>query len=461
MIASDFFALSKQYPIPQYPNTPIPNIQSLKKDQILLNPIRILQFQKIKYSTLTMTSKPTILLRNEYKLNEHRTALTPSDMKSLNALYDFQVESSQSRIFSNEEYENIGAKIVPEGSWTTFNVDNGYVLGLKELPDPGAIMTHNFGTDPEEKVETPFELKQRHIMFAHCYKYQNDWRTTLKRFNDGNGELLDLEFLQWDNGRRVAAFGRAAGFAGMAVGLLGYVAQKLQSQGNLIDIKLSWYRQNDELVNYVKDQLSLLDELPTILVLGALGRCGNGAIELAVKAGIPDEKIIKWDLAETKVGGPFPQLLELPNILVNCIYVNGKMEPFIDFKLIENIDSKKSRKLSMFVDVSCEMSENNPFPINSRVTTFPAPFRRIIQRNGETLPLDCCAIDHLPAMIPRQSSEDFSRDMLDVLKALATVSSTKDLSTIEKLSQSSDDEKQRVWYRAKALFQKKLVENLK
>lgn len=45
------------------------------------------------------------------------------------------------------------------------------------------------------------------------------WKELLKRFHEGNGTLLDLEFLVDDNGRRVAAFGRSAGFIGMAVGL--------------------------------------------------------------------------------------------------------------------------------------------------------------------------------------------------------------------------------------------------
>lgn len=44
--------------------------------------------------------------------------------------------------------------------------------------------------------------------------------------------------------------------------------------------------------------------------MGALGRCGTGACDFARKAGIPEENIIKWDINETKGGGPFPQILE-------------------------------------------------------------------------------------------------------------------------------------------------------
>ena len=44
--------------------------------------------------------------------------------------------------------------------------------------------------------------------------------------NKGGGKVLDLEFLTDDNGRRVAAFGRAAGFIGAAVGLLSWAHQQ-------------------------------------------------------------------------------------------------------------------------------------------------------------------------------------------------------------------------------------------
>jgi saccharopine dehydrogenase (NAD+, L-lysine-forming) len=74
-------------------------------------------------------------------------------------------------------------------------------MGLKELPE-----------------NDDSELPHTHIMFAHCYKNQDGWQDVLSRFNRGNGLLLDLEFLMI-NGRRVAAYGYYAGFAGSAVAL--------------------------------------------------------------------------------------------------------------------------------------------------------------------------------------------------------------------------------------------------
>jgi saccharopine dehydrogenase (NAD+, L-lysine forming) len=87
------------------------------------------------------------------------------------------------------------------GSWRNAPSD-AYIIGLKELPEND--------TSP---------LPHNHIMFAHCFKQQEGWKDVLSRFHRGNGTLLDLEFLQDDNGRRVAAFGYHAGYAGSAVGI--------------------------------------------------------------------------------------------------------------------------------------------------------------------------------------------------------------------------------------------------
>lgn len=48
--------------------------------------------------------------------------------------------------------------------------------------------------------------------------------------------------------------------------------------------------------------------IPRVIVIGALGRCGRGAVDMCLKAGIPEGNILKWDLAETAPGGPFKEV---------------------------------------------------------------------------------------------------------------------------------------------------------
>lgn len=164
-----------------------------------------------------------------------------------------------------------------------------------------------------------------------------------RRFTSGGGELLDLEFLFNDNGRRVAAFGHSAGFAGMAVGLLVWIHRQLN--GDKIFPKLSPFKSKELLISHIKSELEKVPgkKKPSILVLGALGRCGRGSVELATSVGLEP---IQWDLNETKKGGPFPELLQV-DILVNDIYLMGKIPPFIDVeslekstKVIQNLSAK-------------------------------------------------------------------------------------------------------------------------
>jgi hypothetical protein len=38
---------------------------------------------------------------------------------------------------------------------------------------------------------------------------------------------------------------------------------------------------------------------PRVLVIGALGRCGSGAVDLCLRAGVPAENVLKWDMVRT------------------------------------------------------------------------------------------------------------------------------------------------------------------
>lgn len=68
------------------------------------------------------------------KALEHRSALTPTTTKALiDAGYTVKVERSPERIFDDEEFEKVGATLVPENTWQQAPADN-IIIGLKELP---------------------------------------------------------------------------------------------------------------------------------------------------------------------------------------------------------------------------------------------------------------------------------------------------------------------------------------
>jgi len=360
--------------------------------------------------TVNNTTPITFWLRDEVKELERRTPLLPTQIKYLTDRgHKVLVERSTERCVRDEEYQAAGAELVPTGGWRTAPLDY-VILGLKELPEDEKPLVHT------------------HVYFAHCYKYQGGWRELLQRFDKGNGLLLDLEFLMDASGRRVAAFGRSAGFIGMAAGLKAWTHQQSsQEQPG----PLSYYVDSDALVADVKKDLAKAGRLPTVLVIGALGRCGKGAIDFAERAGLPAANITRWDLAETKVGGPFPQIGQ-HDIFVNCIYLSQPIAPFYNKELA----ALPERKLSVVVDVSCDTSNpHNPIPIYNTATTFAQPTVRV---NENGLPLDVIAIDHLPSLVPLESSIEFSSLLLEHLA----------------VCRQSD-----VWTRAEKLYRDKLEES--
>ena len=343
-------------------------------------------------------NKVILHLRAETKPREARAALTPKTVKELldTGNFEIYVEEAPQSTFKTEEYAKVGAKIVPFESWKTAP-KNRIIYGLKELP------------------EETFPLIHDHIQFAHCYKNQAGWEDVLSRFPYGGGTLYDLEFLENDQGRRVAAFGYYAGFAGAALGVLDWSFKQLNPDSKNLP-GVSPYPNEDLLINHVKIELSKAHKktgkYPTVLIIGALGRCGSGAIDLCTKVGIPKSNLLKWDMNETKKGGPFQEIAD-SDIFINCIYLSKPIPPFINYDLLNN----ENRKLRTIVDVSADTTNpHNPVPVYTIATQFDDPTVLVETTKGPKLSV--ISIDHLPSLLPRESSEFFARDLLPSLKQL-------------------------------------------
>ena len=288
----------------------------------------------------------------------------------------------------------------------------------------------------ETVLKRPVALKHTHVQFAHCYKGQGGWQEVLSRFPQGGGTLLDLEFLTDDVGRRVAAFGYHAGYAGAALAVEAWAYQLKNPSATEGLAAVSSYANQDLLLADVRSHLEegakIAGRQPRVLVIGALGRCGRGAVDLCTQAGIPDENILKWDMAETAKGGPFSEIVE-SDIFVNCIYLSDPIPPFLNN---ESLSSDK-RNLSVVCDVSCDTTNpHNPVPIYTENSTFSNPTLPV--KGYENPPLSVISIDHLPSLLPREASEAFSQALLPSLLTL------------------KDRKTSRVWQQAEELFDSKV-----
>ncbi|MDE4173886.1 saccharopine dehydrogenase [Phaeobacter sp. PT47_59] len=324
-------------------------------------------------------------VRAEQRPNEERVGLTAEGAKALiEAGIKVTVEESSVRALPLQGYQDAGCEIAPENSWPDAPKD-AIIFGLKELPEDGTPLPH------------------RHIMFGHAFKGQHSGKALLERFRQGGGTLYDLEYLVEENGRRVAAFGYWAGYAGAAVTLKCWAAQQ---RGEICG-PVGVYKDKDALIADLAAELyNVANARPNAIVIGALGRVGTGAADLLETMGVT---VTKWDMAETAHGGPFPEILD-HDLFLNCIFARPGTPVFVPQSALT-----EPRKLTAIGDVACDPdSDYNPVPVYDRATTWEAPALRV----AEDPVLDVMAIDNLPSMLPAESSVDYAEQLLPSLLTL-------------------------------------------
>ena len=340
-------------------------------------------------------------VRAEQRPNEERVGLTPEGAAALvKAGIRVTVETSSVRAIGIEGYSKAGCEIAAENLWPKAPAD-AIIFGLKELPEDGTPLTH------------------RHIMFGHAFKGQPAGQVLLKRFKAGGGTLYDLEYLVDETGRRVAAFGYWAGYAGAAVSLKCWAAQ--QRGGIAGPVKKAGSK--EALLAELNANLAGLGR-PRAIIIGALGRVGTGAADLCSAMGVA---VTKWDMAETASGGPFPEVLE-HEIFLNCILARPGCPVFVPAAA----KADAARKLTVIGDIACDpTSEFSPIKVYDRATDWDAPALRVAERPV----LDVTAIDNLPSLMPVESSIDYAAQLLPSLLTLSDLNAG-------------------VWARAKADFDK-------
>lgn len=139
---------------------------------------------------------------------ERRVPLVPRDIRWLLKTQGVQtvVEPSETRAFSEEEFEAAGADIGSQLS------ECAVILGIKEIPVEALL--------PD----------QAYAFFAHVIKGQPANMPMLQRLLDLECTLIDYERIADEHQRRLIFFGRQAGWAGM-VDTLWAFGQRLKAEG--------------------------------------------------------------------------------------------------------------------------------------------------------------------------------------------------------------------------------------
>jgi len=318
-----------------------------------------------------------IIIRREYKTNEFRTPLIPTDCKKCieNGIIVY-VEKCIRRCISDEEYKENGCIIIEDFTELELVKNETLVIGLKELD-----------------YSNPKLLPWCHLYFTHIFKNQEGSEEIIEKLLTNKAIVYDYEYFLNRKQKRVIAFGYWAGFIGTAIGLIHYYYKSINKVIN-------------SLIPY-KDASILFEEVEyfkyffrkiNIGIIGVNGRSGRGSRFLLERLGISN--IHGYSRASDKAP------LKQHNIIINCI----KLSPEDDNIFISNEILHQFEKLAVIIDVSCDInSKNNPIHLNYKSTTFEEPVYKINNK------VDIIAIDNLPSLLPKDSSEEFSAKLQKII----------------------------------------------
>jgi len=356
----------------------------------------------------------------ESRNDENRTPLVPEHIKKYkesNPNINFIIQPSNSRCFSDEEYELCGAKI-------NENLNEcSIIFGVKEI-DPNILINN-----------------RTYLFFSHTFKINKQQKNIEKHKKDlllsilnKKITLIDYENIRGKNGTRCLGFGRFAGIVG-CYNTLNLLLRVLGKQSLASAYKIDDY---ERLVLNLKN---LYFPKTKILVTGD-GRVAKGVIELLNQTNI--KAVSKKDFLEKKFDQPIFCNLETKDYVTNNSSTNFNLEHFInnpqDYsssalqylketnilisahywdpsspKIFENEDLKDLQNLKIVGDITCDI--NGSVPTTIRSTTIEEPNYWIerytlkeIDENNDGIAV--MAVDNLPSELPRDSSTEFSEGII-------------------------------------------------
>jgi alanine dehydrogenase len=356
----------------------------------------------------------------ESRNEENRTPLVPEHIKKYkesNPNINFIIQPSNSRCFSDEEYELCGAKI-------NENLNEcSIIFGVKEI-DPNILINN-----------------RTYLFFSHTFKINKQQKNIEKHKKDlllsilnKKITLIDYENIRGKNGTRCLGFGRFAGIVG-CYNTLNLLLKVLGKQSLASAYKINDY---ERLVLNLKN---LYFPKTKILVTGD-GRVAKGVIELLNLTNI--KAVSKKDFLEKKFDQPIFCNLETKDYVTNNSSTNFNLEHFIDNpqdysssalqylketdilisahywdpsspKIFENEDLKVLQNLKIVGDITCDI--NGSVPTTIRSTTIEEPNYWIerytlkeIDENNDGIAV--MAVDNLPSELPRDSSTEFSEGII-------------------------------------------------
>lgn len=390
-------------------------------------------------------------IRHEDKyLMEKRAPLTPKHVEFLvkHKKLDIVVQTSDKRIFKDEEYIKAGAKVSKDLKKCSV------ILGVKEMPI------------------SFFEEGKTYVFFSHTIKGQKYNMPMLKRMIELKCNLIDYEKIIDEQGKRLIFFGKYAGYAGMINSLwaLGLRLKYYGYESRLLKIKQAHHYHS---LNEAKADVSDIGELiaekgiphelrPFVIGFTGYGNVSQGAQEICgllpikeISPGkllllkhrkkIPDNIIYKVIFKEEDLFEPkdpkhefdlndyytnpdnyqskFEKYIPHLSMLINCIYWDKRYPRLITKDYLKNLYSKGRPKLNVIGDISCDVDGAVECTVKATEIQDPIyvynPFKQDIAMGHEGEGIQIMAVDILPSELPRDSSNGFGDVLVNFVKPIA------------------------------------------
>jgi alpha-aminoadipic semialdehyde synthase len=393
---------------------------------------------------------------------ERRAPLTPKHVERLikTKKLDFVVQTSEKRVFSDEEYISAGAKIAKELKKCSV------IFGVKEMPIPF------------------FEEEKTYVFFSHVIKGQEYNMPMLRKMMEMKCNLIDYERVVDEQGKRLIFFGRYAGLAGMinslwSMGLrlkeAGYKTPFAHLKQAHLYSSLAEVREVMSAIGQEIAEKGLPEELqPFTVAFTGYGNVSQGAQEiigllpvkeispeklltLKRRSKLPNNLIYKvvfkeehlvepiaenegFDLHEyynfpEKFKSKFEKYIPHLDMLINCIYWDARYPRLVTKDYLQKLFASETPKLKVIGDISCdvhgsvECTEKGTEIEDPIFVYHPATRDYTMGHKGEGVLV--MSVDILPSELPRDSSAGFADVLVNYVKAIADCDFNEDFLTLD------------------------------
>jgi len=350
------------------------------------------------------------ILKERKNPPDRRVVFTPDELDALQKEHPeavVKVESSDIRVFSDEQYQNLGINV------TADMTDCDVLFGVKEVPIDALISN------------------KKYFFFSHTIKKQPHNRKLLQAILEKNIELYDHETIVDATNRRLIGFGRYAGIVGAYNGFRAF--------GIKYDLftlaKAETLSGKEELIARLKRQV-----LPNIkIVLSGFGKVGMGAKEIL--DGMKIKQVNVADFLSKNYSEPVYVQIDVLDynkridgqVLTNEDFYKNPQDYVSDFErftkvadiymaghfhgnnapniLTREMLQAPNNKIQVVADISCDV--DGPVACTLKASTIAEPFFGYLPSEHKEVSythpasIMVMSVDNLPCELPKDASEGF------------------------------------------------------